>query len=139
MLEEWDRVVRTMGRIPTIDEFNRRSPMSYDSLRRRFGYRDQVLARYRQWRIERELKRRAEAANADDGANRQADADDGTNDDVRWMRRRWQQLRVGFELRSSFFRGRRPDACDLLVVLEHDWKGCPVPVYVFGEVVSESS
>jgi hypothetical protein len=31
---------------------------------------------------------------------------------------------------------RRPaDACDVLVVLNHDWPACPVPVIVFGKIL----
>lgn len=142
LLEELHRVTTELGRFPAWHEFNRRAPMNFQCLYRRFGRQEQVVARYRKWVLERELQRRAEAArarrdaaDAKPVANLTAEADDGTRDDVQWMRQRWRALRVGFELKSSHFRGRRPDGCDLLVVGEHDWKACPVTVLVLGEIL----
>jgi hypothetical protein len=119
ILRQFHESAERLGRFPTIREFDAATGVSTTTLYRRFGPLAKVEQRYREW-----LRRQHWPEPT--GYNRQVDANPPR--DVVWLRNRWFNLRVGFELRSSDFKGREPDACDFLVVLEHDWPACPVRV-----------
>ena len=127
LLEELHRVAMKLKRIPTWHEFSRHARMGWQVMHRRFGGKRAVLDRYKKWLEEkaREIRRRRGAE--PEPRNIQQPRADEELDSV-YVRRAWQALRVGCELRSSDFKGMGPEQCDLLVVMEHDWKGCPVPV-----------
>lgn len=48
----------------------------------------------------------------------------------RFIGRGWERVRIEFEFRSSNFLAHKhdPDACDLIVCWEHDWRDCPLEV-----------
>ena len=119
ILRQFHQSVERLGRFPTIQEFDAATGVSTTTLYRRFGPLARVEARYRTWLAQQQFP-------DPHGPNRQVDANPPR--DVIWLRNRWFNLRVGFELRSSDFKGREPDACDFLGVLEHDWPACPVRI-----------
>jgi hypothetical protein len=129
---ELDRVARSLGRFPRWHEFSRLAAMGWEVLHRRFGAKKAIEREYRRW-LGRQPGIERRKAELEELSARTAEPER----DVRWMREKWFSLRVGFELKSSEFEGRRPDECDLLVVLEHDWKLCPVRVIELRAVVWE--
>lgn len=156
IMETLHRITCQLGRLPIMTEFSRMAGMNWNIMNRRIGNREAILERYRQWLAERrrdildgehpwtmdDLLRGGPAAagEAEPGETRVTNvtSDSGQPErDVAWLRRKWQSLRVGFELRSKDFEGRRPDLCDVLVVLEHDWKTCPVRVLELRAVCPE--
>lgn len=119
LFQGYHRAVESRGRLPTVYEFQRLTGISYDALARRIGPREQLVEAYAQWL-------RQQPWPEPTGWNRQVHPNPAR--DVTWLRNRWINLKVAFDLRSSCFKGREPDACDLLIVLEHDWPACPVKV-----------
>ncbi len=131
LLFELHRVVTLIRRWPTFGEYERVCRRNYQLFWRKIGPWSAVEARYREW-----LNEHPEVA--DDpagkrGGNIQIEAFPDRS--VAWMRNLWWQSGVGFELRSSDYRGRSAGECDFLVVLNHDWPMCPVPVLVLGELL----
>jgi AcrR family transcriptional regulator len=143
-LGEFHRIVVTLGRLPTFTDLQLHGKISATFFYRRFGKKDQLVGRYRRWlgsraekdrldreRAERELeqRRRNFTKETPDASKRK---------DVAWLRRTWQELRVGFEIRSSDFQEKTSadrHLADLIVVFEHDWPGCPVRVLEIGRVL----
>lgn len=111
--------VEKLGRFPSVQEFELHTGISASTFYRRVGKLPAFQQRYASWLHRQQLP-------DPHGHNRQVVANPPR--DVVWLRNRWFNLRVGFELRSSDFKGREPDACDFLVVLEHDWPACPVRI-----------
>jgi hypothetical protein len=142
LLSDLHGVVRRLGRWPTTAEFERLSGRSYHLLNRKVGPWKQVRARYREW-VNKRPKDADTAAPADetpappkpfDWWNPQQVMESVTQ--INWMRDAWRRAKVAFELKSSDFMDRSPGDCDFLVVLDHDWPRCPVPVIEFGTVMT---
>lgn len=130
LLKELHRLVRLLRRWPTSGEYERVCRRNYQLMWRKIGPWSAVEQRYREW-----LQEHPELVERDEWreGNVQRDAFPGRS--VAWMRQAWWQAAVGFEIRSSDFRGRLPHEADFLVVLNHDWLQCPVPVLVFSEML----
>ncbi len=129
LLFELHRAVRVLRRWPSPGEYERMVARNYHLLWRKIGPWEAVRARYREWLDEHPEHWKVGAA----ALNVQQVAASPTT--VGWMRQAWQQARVGFELRSSDYHGRDVHACDFLVVLDHDWGQCPVPVVLLSDVL----
>ena len=130
LLSELHKVVRELKRWPTVAEYQRLSQRNYGLLNKKIGPWPAVQARYREW-----LKAQPSETppKVIDWWNLQSVMESMSQ--IRWMREEWLQARVGFELKSSDFHDRTPGDCDFLVVLDHDWPRCPVPVIEFGSVL----
>lgn len=122
-------LIQKLGRFPTNAEIDRRTPFAARTYYTRFGPQPQVVQAYRRW-----LRSRDEQSACPEQPLPSRDQ----YGDVRWLRERWGQLRVTFELRSSDFRDRPAHHWDLLVVLQHDWPACPVKVLRLCDVLPEA-
>jgi hypothetical protein len=130
LCREFHSCVVKLGKLPSVQEFDRITGISASTFYRRIGNMKKFQSVYGVWL----RKQHWPDANVH---NPQIDANPPR--DVVWIRRKWFSLRVGFELRSSDFRGREPDACDFLVVLEHDWPACPVRILELHQVLLPGS
>jgi hypothetical protein len=139
LLSELDTIVRRLGRWPTVAEYVRFSRRSREQVYCKIGTWPMVQAQYRQWVKSRPTEIPSQPAETAakpetfDWWNSQQVMQSLTQ--IQWMRDAWLRSRVGFELKSSDFRGRSPGDCDFLVVLDHDWPLCPVPVIEFSSVL----
>ena len=132
LMQAFHNVVQRLGRLPTCSEFGLYSPMSQRVLFQRLGGIHGAIAKYREW-----LPRQKEPKPADDfeSAMNPQQPEQDPQMVIPWMRKEWLGMRVGFEMRSGDFQGRPAEACDVLVVLNHDWPACPVPVIVFSKIL----
>lgn len=129
--QEYNELVKQYRRLPTPAQIDRYSPFSSRTYQRRFGSQKQIKQAFARWLKEQQApppEQTAPVANVTDDAPRE-----GTPD-VAWLRQRWRQLKVTFEVRSSDFRERPVQDWELLVVLEHDWPGCPIKVLELSDV-----
>lgn len=133
LLREFHGVMMKLRRIPSCHEFGQQAKVSWQLMHRRFGGKRQILKRYREW-LDRKVAELREPKPAEPPRHVQAPRLEPGRD-VAWVRQKWQNLKVGFELRSSDVQGLRPDDCDLLIVLEHDWKACPFRVLELRQVL----
>lgn len=135
VLEAFHRVVYELKRLPSVSEFVHHTGHGDSILYRRFGNMKNVIAAWKDW-MKRNFRPGEEPAEPLHRKNPQKSAQD---DEAvfHWMREAWFNLRVAFEPRTSDFRGRPDDACDLLIVLDHDWPTCPVPVLEFAQVLKK--
>ena len=112
--------------------------VSYVAMYNRWGNMKNVEAHYRRWHKERQENGEEDLdAPLNQQYNRTADMPDSELEDLRWLRRTWQSMKVGFELTSSDFENRPHWDCDLLVVLRHDWLGCPAKVIELCDVLPQ--
>jgi hypothetical protein len=128
LLQDLHKVVQHLRRWPKMAEFERMSGRTYQLLHRKIGPWRAVQLQYLQWLNE------PEQAQPPLAQPRHFFQLAKTPTTVLWMCRAWAQARLGFELKSSDFRDHSPGDCDLLVVLDHDWPRCPVPVIEFQKV-----
>jgi hypothetical protein len=127
LLKAFHQVTQKLRRFPTPAQFERLSEFGYQLMWRRVGPWDRVKRQYRAWLDEQEDLAVA-AGRKRAGSEPAPDQSGEPVRDVGWIRDVWQKLRVKFETESRQFQGRDPGECDLLVVLDHNWLPCPVPV-----------
>lgn len=128
--EEYNELVKQYGRLPTRFQIDRYSRFSSRTYWERFGSQTQIKAAFARW-----LKEQQTPPEDDQPiTNPTADAPREGTPDVAWLRQQWRQLKVTFEVRSSDFRERPLQDWELLVVLEHDWPGCPIKVIELSDV-----
>jgi hypothetical protein len=127
--QEYNELVKQYRRLPTPAQIDRYSPFSSRTYQRRFGTQEQIKQAFRRWLTQQHFP-----TENDRITNVTADAAREGTADVAWLRQRWRQLKVTFEVRSSDFRERPVQDWELLVVLEHDWPGAPITVLELGEV-----
>lgn len=126
LFEKYHEVVLKVGRPATFHEIGRWCEVTPATLRTRIGNRPELDRAYEAW-----LRRR------EDPAPRRPAAGDNPPRSHDWLRNRWFGLRVGFEIRSSDYKGREVDGLDALIVLEHNWPACPVRVVELQEALPE--
>ncbi|QDT38607.1 hypothetical protein [Stratiformator vulcanicus] len=128
LMIEYYSLTLKLRRLPTFAEINQHARMSDNPFRNRFGSMDTIQRKFRKWlktarKDLNEMEMHGEAAPDDGGA--------------RLVFQRWSALKPGFALKSSEYRtGERIDRhhIDFLVVMDHDWPGCPWPVVLLGNV-----
>lgn len=128
--QEYNALVKQYRRLPTPAQIDRYSPFSSRTYQRRFGTQKQIKQAFRRWLTQQAAPREDESPIS----NVTADAPREGAPDVAWLRQRWRQLKVTFEVRSSDFRERPVQDWELLVVLEHDWPGAPIKVIELSDV-----
>lgn len=134
LIEAVHQIAQQLKRFPTAVEFARLSGFSNNLIYRRIGRWDKVRRRYRGWLEEQEdLAQAAKRA----GPAPELAAPGKPVRDVAWIRETWLRQRVCYETESRNFQGRDPNEFDLLVVLDHNWRGCPLPVLELGKVLGE--
>jgi hypothetical protein len=131
LLRQLHRIVLQLRRWPTMHEYQRLSKLTYQLLHRKIGPWKAVQERYREW-----VQNQPEYVKGPGRYDRNPQQIFTSKTHIPWMRQAWFNARVGFELKSSDFCGRSPGEAELLVVLDHDWPLCPVPVLEFSKVFS---
>lgn len=129
--EAYHSLVERLRRFPTNAEIDQHSAFAARTYYTRFGTQAKMRMKYARWLHKQQAS----------GGRQSPDEGEQTGPpaDVRWLRNRWQQLRITFALCSSEFRGRQPHEWDLIVVLDHDWPACPVKVIRLSDILPETS
>lgn len=124
LLVDYHNVCVTLRKLATLKDYDKHGRFCSATLIQRFGGKQGIKKRYREFLLSLPDRRiQADKSERDRKERREMNL-------VEFVRERWLELAVRFELSSSDFQAEAQAAerYQLLVCWEHDWPGCPLRV-----------